>query len=314
MRTMVRRMVRRGMGSDGASSTTSNTTTTATTAMNGSVGGGTSGSVRAAVRSRALLSTGVVLTVVLAAAGFALGRNASASKVGSRPGEAWPSMQSDGTVNLVDGVSGGSAAKVSVPGATGHGMAVTQQGDLVFVQDTVTGAITVIDTSQLVAGVQVPHSRNIEILAGGLRAKGSEVDDDRDVGDGPRLHRALDGSPFRSIPTGSLYPRSPAERPSAPLRRLPAHRSRSGSVRTSAGMPLPTILIKARMRVMERSITPIFELGEIFPARTPRIDGCRHPATQGKSIGLYTVISCVGAAFARARVTCTWMSTRPGVT
>jgi hypothetical protein len=73
-------------------------------------------------------------------------------------------------VNLVDGISGGSAAKVAVPGSTGHDVAVTQNGDLVFVRDTVTGAITVIDTSQLTAGVQIPHSTDTSILAGGGNA------------------------------------------------------------------------------------------------------------------------------------------------
>src|SRR2546423_6285400 len=130
---------------------------------------GTARSSRAgsgAGRSRALMAAGLVVTVVLAVAGFAVGRNASASRPHGHPGEAWLSTTVDGTVNLVDGVSGGSAAKVAVPGALGHDMAVTQQGDLVFVRDTVTGAITVIDTSQLTAGVQIPHSTETAVLAG----------------------------------------------------------------------------------------------------------------------------------------------------
>ncbi|WP_143765618.1 fibronectin type III domain-containing protein [Catenulispora acidiphila] len=117
--------------------------------------------------SRVLLTVGVAVTVTLAAAGFALGRNVSASRAQTHPGSAWLTTTADGSVNLVDGVSGGSAAKVPVPNASGHSMDVTQNGDLVFVRDTVTGAITVIDTSQLVATVQVPHSKDTTVLAGG---------------------------------------------------------------------------------------------------------------------------------------------------
>lgn len=109
----------------------------------------------------------MTVTVTLAAAGFALGRTVSASRAQTHPGSAWLSTTADGSVNLVDGVSGGSAAKVPVPGASGHSMDVTQNGDLVFVRDTVTGAITVIDTSQLVATVQIPHSTDTSVLAGG---------------------------------------------------------------------------------------------------------------------------------------------------
>ena len=112
------------------------------------------------------MAAGLVVTVVLAVAGFAIGRDASASRPQVHAGEAWLSTTADGTVNLVDGVSGGSAAKVAVPGTLGHDMAVTQQGDLVFVRDTVTGAITVIDTAQLTAGVQIPHSTDTSVLAG----------------------------------------------------------------------------------------------------------------------------------------------------
>lgn len=118
-------------------------------------------------RSRLLLAAGVAATVTLAAAGFALGRDVSASRAHAHPGSAWLATTGDGTVNLVDGISGGSAAKVSVPGASGHAMAVTQSGDLVFVRDTVSGAITVVDTSQLLAGVQIPHSPGTAVLAGG---------------------------------------------------------------------------------------------------------------------------------------------------
>ncbi|WP_370379687.1 fibronectin type III domain-containing protein [Catenulispora sp. GAS73] len=117
--------------------------------------------------SRVLLAVGVAVTVTLAGAGFALGRNVSASRAQTHPGSAWLSTTADGSVNLVDGISGGSAAKVPVPGASGHSMDVTQNGDLVFVRDTVTGAITVIDTSQLVATVQIPHSTDTSVLAGG---------------------------------------------------------------------------------------------------------------------------------------------------
>ena len=46
-------------------------------------------------RSRALVSAGVVLTVVLAGAGFALGRNAAAGKVSTHSGEAWLSTRDD---------------------------------------------------------------------------------------------------------------------------------------------------------------------------------------------------------------------------
>ncbi|WP_370349246.1 fibronectin type III domain-containing protein [Catenulispora sp. EB89] len=117
--------------------------------------------------SRVLLAVGVAVTVTLAGAGFALGRNVSASRAQAHPGSAWLSTTADGSVNLVDGISGGSAAKVPVPGASGHSMDVTQNGDLVFVRDTVTGSITVIDTSQLVATVQIPHSTDTSVLAGG---------------------------------------------------------------------------------------------------------------------------------------------------
>lgn len=75
--------------------------------------------------------------MTLAGAGFALGRNVSASRAQAHPGSAWLSTTGDGSVNLVDGISGGSAAKVPVPGASGHSMDVTQNGDLVFVRDTV---------------------------------------------------------------------------------------------------------------------------------------------------------------------------------
>ena len=117
--------------------------------------------------SRVLLAVGVAVTVTLAGAGFALGRNVSASRAQTHAGSAWLSTTADGSVNLVDGISGGSAAKVPVPGASGHSMDVTQNGDLVFVRDTVTGSITVIDTSQLVATVQIPHSTDTSVLAGG---------------------------------------------------------------------------------------------------------------------------------------------------
>src|SRR5579863_5670902 len=134
-----------------------------------------------------------------------------------------------------------------------------------------------------------------------LRTKGSEVDHDRDVGDGPRLHRALDRSPFRSVIMGRLYTHDH-------LRIL--ERLRSGCLRIHLVQVLFVLWPPAAADNIDKGENardgaidhPILEIGEIFPARTPRIDGCRHPATQGKSIGVYTVISCVGAAFARARV------------
>src|SRR5258708_40311772 len=85
-------------------------------------------------RSRAMLATGVVATVALAAAGFALGRDATASRPHEHSGEAWLSTKADGTVNLVDGISGGSAAKGAGPGSPGHAVAATQNGAPVFVR------------------------------------------------------------------------------------------------------------------------------------------------------------------------------------
>jgi len=60
--------------------------------------------------------------------------------------------------------------------------------------------------------------------------------------------------------------------------------------------------------------SPCLEIVEVLPAAQPASATVVTPARNVKPIGINAEISRVGATFARAGVTCTWISIKPGVT
>src|SRR5437879_2675130 len=85
--------------------------------------------------SSRLVIIGVVVMAVLGTTGFIVGRGENALRLLVHPGEAWLPSNKTGSIGLVDGLSGRTSAELSLKGADGHHLVVTQVGGKVLVLD-----------------------------------------------------------------------------------------------------------------------------------------------------------------------------------
>ena len=95
--------------------------------------------------------------VVLATAGFVIGRAESALRLQVKPGDAWLPTNKNGSVNLVDGLSGRSSAALVLKGARGDRLIVTQVGGRVLVLDATTGLLVRINPVELLLGASLSY-------------------------------------------------------------------------------------------------------------------------------------------------------------
>src|SRR5260370_38523843 len=89
------------------------------------------GAARAVARrlnSSRLVVAGMALMMVLATAGFLVGRGESALRLQVKPGEAWLPTDKNGSGNLIGGVAGRSSAALVLRGASGGKLGGTQAG------------------------------------------------------------------------------------------------------------------------------------------------------------------------------------------
>ena len=126
---------------------------------------GLSGRHQTAEFSR-LVIVGMVVMVVLATAGFVIGRAESALRLQVKPGDAWLPTNKDGSVNLVDGQSGRSSAALVLKGARGDRLIVTQVGGKVLVLDASTGLLVRIDPVELLLGASLAIGKGSTVVAG----------------------------------------------------------------------------------------------------------------------------------------------------
>src|SRR5215469_14872365 len=128
-----------------------------------------SGAVVAIARrlnSSRLVVAGMAVMMVLATAGFLIGRGESALRLQVKPGEAWLPTDKNGSVNLVDGMAGRSSAALVLRGAGGDKLIVTQIGGRVLVLNATTGLLIRIDPVQLLLGASQQVSTGSEVVAG----------------------------------------------------------------------------------------------------------------------------------------------------
>jgi hypothetical protein len=124
--------------------------------------------VRALRRDRAAGYTAVGVVAVLVAAVVGLGGPvhnvlAKISNIG-----AWLSNDDKGSVTHANGLSGKADTRITLASAVGHPLKVTQDGDTVLVQDTVTGVVSRIDPPQLKVVQSVRYgSPGVQIVVGG---------------------------------------------------------------------------------------------------------------------------------------------------
>lgn len=95
---------------------------------------------------------GVAVMLVLGTAGFVLGRAAQDTSVGSGSDNAWLPTDGQGSVSLVNGLTGQSGFQLVIPGAKGHSLTVDQQGTTVLVDDSTSGEVIHIDADQMTIG------------------------------------------------------------------------------------------------------------------------------------------------------------------
>lgn len=127
------------------------------------------GAARAIARrlnSSRLVVAGMALMMVLATAGFLVGRGESALRLQVKPGEAWLPTDKNGSVNLVDGTAGKSSAALVLKGAGGDELFVTQVGGRVLVLNATTGLLIRIDPVQLLLGASQRLSMGSVVVAG----------------------------------------------------------------------------------------------------------------------------------------------------
>jgi hypothetical protein len=127
------------------------------------------GAVRAIVQrfnSSRLVVAGMALMMVLATAGFLVGRGESALRLQVKPGEAWLPTDKNGSINLVDGLAGKSSAALVLTGAGGDKLIVTQIGGRVLVLNATTGLLVRIDPVQLLLGASERVSMGSVVVAG----------------------------------------------------------------------------------------------------------------------------------------------------
>ncbi|URM98888.1 fibronectin type III domain-containing protein [Actinomadura madurae] len=109
---------------------------------------------------------GVAATVLLAAATFVAGRGAASVTLGTRTGTAWLPTAPRGSVTLVDGATGRPSAEITLRGADGHPLRVSQEGDDILVYDPVSGVLTKIDAGRLTAGPARTLVPGLQLVAG----------------------------------------------------------------------------------------------------------------------------------------------------
>lgn len=126
---------------------------------------GTARAVSRQLTSSRMVTVGLALMIVLGTAGFLVGRGESALRLSIRPGDAWLPTDRNGSVNLVDGLSGRSSAAVLLRGASGHRLLVTQEGGVVLVLDAATGLLVRINTLQLLLGASLNIPRGSTVVA-----------------------------------------------------------------------------------------------------------------------------------------------------
>ena len=113
-----------------------------------------------------LVVAGMVLMMVLATAGFLVGRGESALRVQVRPGDAWLPTDKNGSINLIDGLSGRSSAALVLKGASGDRLVVIQVGGRVLVLDATTGLLVRIDPVELLLGASLSLQQGSVVVAG----------------------------------------------------------------------------------------------------------------------------------------------------
>jgi hypothetical protein len=118
------------------------------------------------LNSSRLVVAGMALMMVLATAGFLVGRGESALRLQVKPGEAWLPTDKNGSVNLVDGMAGRSSAALVLSGAGGDKLIVTQVGGRVLVLNATTGLLIRIDPVQLLLGASQRVSMGSVVVAG----------------------------------------------------------------------------------------------------------------------------------------------------
>jgi outer membrane biosynthesis protein TonB len=118
------------------------------------------------LNSSRLVIVGMVVMVVLATAGFVIGRAESALRLQVKPGDAWLPTNKNGSVNLVDGQSGRSSAALVLKGARGDRLIVTQVGGKVLVLDASTGLLVRIDPVELLLGASLAIGKGSTVVAG----------------------------------------------------------------------------------------------------------------------------------------------------
>lgn len=118
------------------------------------------------LNSSRLVVAGMALMMVLATAGFLIGRGESALRLQVKPGEAWLPTDKNGSINLVDGIDGRSSAALILTGAGGDKLIVTQIGGQVLVLNATTGLLVRIDPIQLLLGASQRVSTGSVVVAG----------------------------------------------------------------------------------------------------------------------------------------------------
>src|SRR5215469_9048308 len=118
------------------------------------------------LNSSRLVVAGMAVMMVLATAGFLVGRGESALRLQVKPGEAWLPTDKNGSINLVDGLAGRSSAALVLQGAGGDKLIVTQVGGRVLVLNATTGVLVRIDPAQLLLGASQRLSLGSVVVAG----------------------------------------------------------------------------------------------------------------------------------------------------
>jgi hypothetical protein len=118
------------------------------------------------LNSSRLVIAGMAVMMVLATAGFLVGRGESALRLHVKSGEAWLPTDKNGSVNLVDGIAGRSSAALVLKGAAGDKLIVVQVGGRILVLNATTGLLVRIDPVQLLLGATQRLSLGSVVVAG----------------------------------------------------------------------------------------------------------------------------------------------------
>lgn len=116
------------------------------------------------------VAVGVIVTVLLSVVTFAVGKGVAAMTTRAHPGNVWLRTVPRGTLTLVDGVTGRVSAGLTLPGAAGHELQISQQGAAILVYDPATGVLTRINTGTLTAGASRATVPGVALVAGATAA------------------------------------------------------------------------------------------------------------------------------------------------